>query len=57
MYGQQDEKVSQAEIDEIFKNLAGQKDLKTYQNAGHENYLIKYKDEWTKDITQFLAKE
>jgi alpha-beta hydrolase superfamily lysophospholipase len=57
MYGQQDEKVSQAEIDEIFTNLAGQKDLKTYENAGHENYLIKYKDEWTKDITQFLARE
>jgi hypothetical protein len=57
MYGQQDEKVSQAEIDEIFTNLAGQKDLKIYKNAGHENYLIKYKDEWTKDVTQFMSKE
>jgi len=28
MYGQQDDKVSRAEIDEIFANLAGQKELK-----------------------------
>ena len=57
MYGQQDEKVSKAEIDEIFANLAGQKELKIYKNAGHENYLTKYKDEWTKDITQFITTE
>lgn len=57
MYGLQDEKVSKAEIDEIFANLAGQKELKIYKNAGHENYLIKYKDEWTKDIVQFITTE
>jgi len=57
MYGQQDEKVIKAEIDEIFKNLAGQKELKIYKNAGHENYLNKYKNEWTKDITQFITTE
>ncbi len=57
MFGQQDEKVSKAEIDEIFANLAGQKELKIYKNAGHENYLTKYKDEWTKDITQFITTE
>ena len=57
MYGQQDEKVSKAEIDEIFANLAGQKEIKIYKNAGHENYLKKYRDEWTKDITQFITTE
>jgi len=57
MYGQQDEKVSKAEIDEIFANLDGQKELKIYKNAGHENYLNKYKDNWTKDITQFIMSE
>lgn len=53
MYGQQDEKVSKAEIDEIFTNLAGPKELKIYKNAGHENYLTKYKDEWRNDISEF----
>lgn len=57
MYGAQDEKVSKAEIDEIFANLNGKKELKIYKNSGHENYLTKYKDEWTKDITQFITTE
>lgn len=54
MYGQQDTKVSRQEIDEIFTNLNGPKFLKIYHNAGHENYLTRYKNEWTKDITDFL---
>ncbi|MES2379600.1 MAG: alpha/beta hydrolase [Bacteroidota bacterium] len=57
MYGQQEEKVSKAEIDEIFANLNGRKELKIYKNVGHENYLTKYKDEWTKDITKFVTTE
>lgn len=54
LYGQQDNKVSKAEIEEIFTNLAGQKYLRIFQNAGHENYLIKYKKEWAKDISLFM---
>lgn len=54
MHGQKDEKVSLEEIDEIFLNLKGQKELKIYENAGHENYLNKYKDEWTDDVAKFL---
>lgn len=55
LYGAQDEKVSRQEIDEIYTNLNGQKSLKIYQNAAHENYLRKYKSEWTKDVQQFLT--
>lgn len=57
MYGQQDEKVSEAEIEEIFANLGGHKILKRFKNAGHENYLIKYKEDWTKVITQFIISD
>lgn len=57
MYGQKDEKVSKAEIDEIFANLKGRKVLKVYPTAGHENYLIQYKAEWTEDVAQFIATE
>lgn len=57
LYGAQDEKVSREEIDNIFNNLAGQKKLKIYQEAGHEYYLTKYKDEWTQDVKEFLKTE
>lgn len=54
LYGEQDEKVSREEINEIFSNLRGIKQLKTYPLAGHENYLARYKSEWIKDIAGFL---
>jgi uncharacterized protein len=52
--GEKDEKVSMNEINRIFKNLAGKKQLITYPLAGHENYLVKYKEQWTNDISMFL---
>ncbi|WP_282334724.1 alpha/beta hydrolase [Pinibacter soli] len=54
LYGEQDKNVSRQEIDAIFKNLAGEKILKTYKLSGHENYLTKYRTEWTKDVSGFL---
>ena len=53
MYGEQDIKVSRKEIDEIYRNLKGMKTLKTYPGAGHENYLLKYREQWTKDVGEF----
>jgi alpha-beta hydrolase superfamily lysophospholipase len=57
LFGEKDKNVSRKEIDNIYKNLAGQKTLKTYPIAGHENYLNKYRSEWTKDITTFLKEK
>lgn len=54
LYGERDKNVSRQETDDIYNNLAGKKTLKTYEKAGHENYLIGYKKEWTADVTQFL---
>jgi uncharacterized protein len=54
LYGEQDDRVSRNEIDEIFTNLAGPKTLKTYPNAGHENYLKNYEAEWLFDVGGFL---
>lgn len=54
LYGEKDKSVSRAETDELFKNLAGSKQLKTYPNAGHENYLLQYKQEWIKDVSDFM---
>lgn len=52
--GEKDDRVSMREINSIFNNLKGKKKLKTYPLAGHENYLNKYKDEWTSDIKTFI---
>ena len=54
LYGEKDKSVSRKEIDEIFANLTGQKELITYKNTGHENYLIKNKKEWVKNISTFI---
>ena len=54
MYGEQDQKVSKQEIEDIYSGLAGKKRLITYPKAGHENYLTKYKRQWSSDIRNFL---
>ncbi|MFC6098384.1 alpha/beta hydrolase [Flavobacterium qiangtangense] len=56
LYGEKDNRVSREEIDMIYENLLGEKDLKTYPKAGHENYLKKYKEEWTTDVGNFLGR-
>jgi pimeloyl-ACP methyl ester carboxylesterase len=55
LYGSRDEKVSRQEIDEIFANLKGKKEIKVYEAAGHENYLTKYKEGWKSEMERFLA--
>lgn len=57
LYGEQDEKVSREEINSIFSNLAGRKQLKTFSQAGHENYLLKYKHEWIETVSAFIEKK
>jgi alpha-beta hydrolase superfamily lysophospholipase len=54
LYGEKDKSVSRGEIDEIFSNLSGIKKLNVYKETGHENYLIKNKIEWTKNIADFI---
>ncbi len=57
LHGARDERVSQKEIQSIFNNLVGEKSKKSYPNAGHENYLLQYKKEWTNDVSIFLHKQ
>lgn len=55
MYGEKDLNVSRAETDRIFDRLAGYRQLKLYPESGHENYLKKYKAQWTQNVEVFLA--
>jgi alpha-beta hydrolase superfamily lysophospholipase len=54
LWGEKDDRVKRQETAEIFQRLAGPKKLVTYPEAGHENYLSKYKEQWTGDVAQFL---
>ena len=54
LYGEKDKSVTKTEILSIFNHLQGRKTLKIYANAGHENYLVKYKIQWKNDIISFL---
>ncbi|MDW8851986.1 alpha/beta hydrolase [Flavobacterium sp. MMLR14_040] len=56
-YGEKDKSVSRKEIDEIYTNLRGPKTLNIYKNTGHENYLIKNKIEWNKNISEFISNQ
>ena len=55
LYGAKDVKVSREEINHLFVSLKGDKTLKIYLEAGHENYLKEYKKEWTEDVKVFLT--
>ena len=55
LYGEKDKSVSRNEINEIFANLKGFKKLNVFKNTGHENYLIKNRVEWIKNIEKFIA--
>lgn len=53
MYGGKDQKVTREETNEIYNNLGGKKQLIVFPDAGHENYLTKYKDAWSDSIRSF----
>ncbi len=57
LYGEKDVNVSKEETDDIFRHLAGPKQLKTFPLAGHENYLLKYRKEWVKQVNAFLKEQ
>jgi pimeloyl-ACP methyl ester carboxylesterase len=54
IYGAKDAKVSPEETAAIFHNLAGPKRLLTLPEAGHENFFLRYPDEWTASVDSLL---
>ncbi len=46
IWGGKDPKVSRGETDTIFARLAGPKRLLTLPEAGHNDYLLRYRKEW-----------
>jgi pimeloyl-ACP methyl ester carboxylesterase len=54
MWGEHDERVSRGEVDNIYNNLQGKKELKTFPLCKHEDYIPKYHDLWVSDVASFL---
>jgi len=54
MYGAKDKKVSRNEINEIYANLAGKKELRIFQESGHDDYLKKYESQWKDSVRAFM---
>jgi alpha-beta hydrolase superfamily lysophospholipase len=55
MYGEEDRKVKRSETDAIYNNLRGTKQLVVFPATGHENYLVKNKEEWLNHVSAFLS--
>lgn len=58
MCGDQDRNVKNFETDDIFASLVSQnKSLHIFKGADHENYIVRYQEEWLKTVHNFLAKK
>lgn len=55
LYGAKDQRVSRQEIDQIYANLAGEKELVVFPNSGHEIYLNDHRADWNRSVDGFLA--
>lgn len=55
-YGERDERVTRKEIDEIYSGLQGPKQLITFPQAGHVNYLVAYRKAWRGSVARFLER-
>lgn len=54
LWGEQDNRVSFEEIDTIYKNLKGPKQLETFIHSGHEQYVNSERDAWAGAVQPFL---
>jgi esterase/lipase len=55
-WGKNDRRVSTAETNAIFKNLASKnKKLVVYEDSGHESYCNREIEKWKTEVKAFLA--
>ncbi len=56
LHGRLDQRVSEEEIQNIFKNISTSKELHILERSGHENYLKNEKENWVRFVSAFLEK-
>ena len=54
IFGEQDNRVKRFEIDEIYHNLKGEKELLIFPEAGHLDFLEKDQEKWVEEVRAFL---
>jgi uncharacterized protein len=54
LFGEDDDRVGMDETDLIFKNLQGEKTLKTYSGVGHDVFKKSNRVQWVSDVSNFL---
>jgi pimeloyl-ACP methyl ester carboxylesterase len=55
LHGEADVRVTQAQAEAIYRNLAGDKQLVTLAGAGHDSYLATDPSAWKAAVRRFLA--
>ena len=53
-WGLHDPRVTEAETNELYSNIATQKKLVVYQNSGHESLYKKEPEKWIAEVSAFL---
>ena len=56
IFGEKDARVKRFEIDRIYENLAGKKEVLLFPQAAHGNYLDTDAEKWIKHVQAFLAR-
>lgn len=54
IYGRKDERVSMNEIESIYRNLPGEKELVVLPESGHDNYLEHSSEVWKASVEEYL---
>lgn len=55
LHGERDPRVTVDEIRAIYKNLAGEKQMILFPDAGHESYLEVDRKRWRRAVQEFCA--
>jgi pimeloyl-ACP methyl ester carboxylesterase len=56
MWGEKDNRVNREETESVYAALAGPKQLVTFPEAGHESYLLRYRQQWETATLTFLQR-
>jgi alpha-beta hydrolase superfamily lysophospholipase len=56
VHGRRDRRVAAAEVESVFRNLAGEKQLVLFPEAGHEPYLATDAARWNEAVSDFLER-
>jgi uncharacterized protein len=56
LHGRQDPRVSAGQVEEVYANLGGEKELYFFDDLAHESYVAKRPQDWKERVGQFLER-